>query len=41
MVPAPPPLSEEARGLTQEHRDWLNADLSRLSVSLTAGSRES
>jgi hypothetical protein len=30
MVPAPPPLSEDARGLTQEDRDWLSGDLSRL-----------
>jgi hypothetical protein len=30
MVPAPPPLSEDARGLTQEDEEWLNADLSRL-----------
>jgi hypothetical protein len=30
LVPAPPILPEDARGLTQEDRDWLNADLSRL-----------
>jgi hypothetical protein len=30
MVPVLPPLSGDARGLTQEDRDWLDADLSCL-----------
>lgn len=30
MISALPSLSEDARGLTQEDKDWLNADLSRL-----------